>query len=135
LCSLKIIPVMYAKPQTSFLISLRCLIYECLVYHPRQRIEVYILCIKADLASRSSQHPLVPTWHVLPPNPELSNPGPGLSFPRGSFLCNSDILGHVCPFSHPFPHSFPMVTSLASFLGTSKLTGRQLPNKPSVNIV
>ena len=33
----------------------------------RQGTEVYTLHIKADLASRFSQHPSVPIWHNLPP--------------------------------------------------------------------
>ena len=42
-----------------------------------QGTEMLILHTKADLASRFSQHPSVPTWHTLPPNPELSSQGLG----------------------------------------------------------
>lgn len=38
-----------------------------LVSTQRQGAEVLILHIKADLASRFSQHPSVPTWLILPP--------------------------------------------------------------------
>ena len=39
----------------------------CLVSDPlRQGAEMHILHTKADLTSRFSQHPSVPTWHTLP---------------------------------------------------------------------
>lgn len=46
-----------------------------------QGTEVHILLSKADLLSRFSRHPSVPTWHTLP-NSELSSLGAGLPFPQ-----------------------------------------------------
>lgn len=49
---------------------------------PGQGTEGHILHIKADLASRFSQHPSVPTWYTLLPILELSSPDTWLPFPK-----------------------------------------------------
>jgi hypothetical protein len=100
---------------------------------------LHILNIKADMASRSCQHPSVPIWHILPPILNFSSPGDGLpltetlpyiiqafctpspppSFPSPS-LSSSSLL---CPFSLrlPPPPLLFMDISLTLVLGASEL--------------
>jgi len=109
-----------------------------------QEVVVHIFQIKADLASRFSQHPSVPTWHTpsLTVNFPAQKDWAGLTFLRP--LCYisqtfwflllllplllSPLFFSMCMYflscSFPSPLSLPIATSLASFLGTNEL------NKP-----
>ena len=68
-----------------------------------QGTEVHILHTKADLASRFSQHPSVPTWHTLPPT--LNFPAQGFGLP---FL--NCILQTFWPLFFPLPLLFPLLS-------------------------
>jgi hypothetical protein len=137
----------------------------CLVPGWAQGTEVHILHIKADLASRFSQHPsVVPTWLTLPltlnfpaqggwaalplevppytmqiflslPLSLFPTPSPPLSLPPPPPL----LLFSLCLqafLSFCFPSTpAPIVTPLASIFGASELTRQQLPNKPAFNVI
>lgn len=75
--------------------------------------------------------------------PDIPCPQPKLSSPGATPLALSSFFFFLFSFSpiphmHPLPLSLflptPMVTSLTSDLGASKLTQEQLSNKPAFNI-
>lgn len=55
-----------------------------------QGAEVHIVYMKADLASRFSPHPSLPTWHTQSQTLNFPTQGLGCPYSRGSFLENPD---------------------------------------------
>jgi hypothetical protein len=80
LCCLHQLPVPCPEPTTCLSPPCTTMVYG---FHPRTSgTEVHILHIKADLASRFSQHLSVPTCHTLTPTLNFTTPGQGCPSPE-----------------------------------------------------